>query len=151
MWHSHHTHKLGLHLENDDSDRYDEFGPDDIALILKTENLKSLEYRYGDPMPHPVEVSPVPWTEAQMPDPVAVLTVLNGYEYQACEHGQAWLDSFAHAVCQSIRDRAIRALPGYGDADRDLLQSLPVFTAKHPYEHGSATPVRHPALSEAGR
>lgn len=47
--------------------------------------------------------------------PVAVLKLIDSYEYQACEHPE-WETSEAHAFCSALRRALIHELPGYDEA-----------------------------------
>jgi hypothetical protein len=50
--------------------------------------------------------------------PFEALQVLKAcacYAYQSCEHS-GWEASEAHAFIQALKDKAVRTLPGYGDA-----------------------------------
>jgi hypothetical protein len=49
--------------------------------------------------------------------PVQILKLCDCYEYQACETGEAYYQSFAHAIIQAIRGKAWRRLPGYDEAE----------------------------------
>jgi len=95
---------------------------DETGRMLWWENLRSVGYRYPDgELPGPVgltaeEVHGYRFAPLHgYPEPVAVLSLLAGYEYQACEHPD-WRASEARRFCDALRDRTIRRLPGYDDA-----------------------------------
>ena len=95
---------------------------DAVGRMLWWENLRSVGYRYPDgELPGPVgltaeEVHGYRFTPLHgYPEPVAVLSLLAGYEYQACEHPD-WRASEARQFCDALRDRTISRLPGYDDA-----------------------------------
>lgn len=48
--------------------------------------------------------------------PVEIMNATDSYEYQSCEHPE-WETSEARAFCRTLKDAAIRALPGYLAAD----------------------------------
>lgn len=85
-----------------------------FAQWLWSENHESYAYCYDEQL----EIEPIHLPrsyQAQIDDPVAILKMRDGYEYQACEH-PGWFDSKAHNLIQQIRKAAIRALPGYDAA-----------------------------------
>lgn len=49
------------------------------------------------------------------PTTVEGLKILDCYEYQSCGHA-GWRDSSAQRFCDTLRNRLIRALPGYEEA-----------------------------------
>lgn len=88
------------------------FAEDAVGAILLNENQKSVNYRCSDEDLEPFYTySACPGT----PDPVVVLKLLRCYEYQSGEH-PGWDGSEAKSFCESLRDLAISALPGYREA-----------------------------------
>lgn len=83
-----------------------------VGAMLLTENRRSVDYRYDEE-----ELEEVYEFHHYVGhfDPVAVLKAIDCYEYQACEHPD-WPESEAHSFCDSLRKRAIHALPGYDNA-----------------------------------
>ncbi len=101
--------------------RYDEGAR--IGQFLIDENLRSVRYRYdtaSDNLPGPAEPY---WTEpyeyaplrAERVSTVQALKALDCYEYQSCEH-PGWRTSEAFQFCEALRQKLIRALPGYDEA-----------------------------------
>lgn len=101
--------------------------PDQLGALLIAENRRSIEARYPDTLED--------WSGAPGPlvqdyqdayeydgESVPRLTIAqafkacNGYSYQACEHGNGWRGSEAHAVIDALRDALASALPGYDEA-----------------------------------
>jgi hypothetical protein len=77
--------------------------------MLLAENRRSVDHRYAEEeWEQPYLFKRLPG----VPNPVAVLKALDGFEYQACEHPE-WEKSEAHAFVQALRKRAISKLPGY--------------------------------------
>jgi hypothetical protein len=90
------------------------------ALMLASENAKSVAYRYKS-NPSPVGV-PSSWPELTWkPCPIKVLKAIKCYEYQSCEHPE-WETSSAKRFCDRLRDVATEALPEYGDAKWDITE-----------------------------
>ena len=54
-----------------------------------------------------------------LPSPVEALKLLDGLEYQSCEH-EEWETSEARDFCDALRRALIHALPGYDDAQWTL-------------------------------
>lgn len=85
--------------------------------LLYRENVKSVNYRYPD------------WDEAQdnivynpfatTLTPVQVIKACICLGYQSCEH-DGWETSDAKAILDDIEAAAIRALPGYEDAEWEV-------------------------------
>lgn len=102
----------------------DAMTPDQLGLMLITENLASINYRYPDTLGN-FEVLPGPigvdWAAYTYNNPryrltaVEALKALDGYEYQACEH-PSWRTSEAFRFCQSLRSAVIGCIPGYDTA-----------------------------------
>ena len=104
-----------------------------LGSELWTENAASVAYRYGSAgdLPGPVDFTPeqatgYTFTVTDMQRPqvsaVAVLKACNSLEYQSCEH-PGWETSTAKAILQAIRDGAIRCLPGYEEADWEIVHA----------------------------
>jgi hypothetical protein len=71
----------------------------------------SVDYRYGS---H--EQIPFYRHTFRLPRPaVAVLKLIDCYEYQSCERPD-WHESEAYAYCDALRRRLIAQLPGYDAA-----------------------------------
>lgn len=94
-----------------------------IGNMLWKENERSVRARYPDAaeLPGPIGDNVLALTERDFArgwskyDPVQVLQSIACYEYQTCEtedHEQTEAWSF----CQSLRRKAIHALPGYDEA-----------------------------------
>jgi hypothetical protein len=96
-----------------------------VGAMLWAENARSVNHRYNE------EEWEQPYLFRRLPgvpNPVAVLKALDGFEYQSCEH-PGWETSEAHSFCASLRKTAIRRLKGYDDApwevtNLDLLQVM---------------------------
>lgn len=92
-----------------------------FAEWLWSENHESYAHRYPDELAHELEehlLVPIRIPRsyrAEVSDPVAILKMCAGFEYQACEH-PGWHDSNAYRLLNLIRMAAIRELPGYEDA-----------------------------------
>jgi hypothetical protein len=88
----------------------------EIAQELVNENYRSLNYRYRDEEGEPHQITYTMKDEMQRPlDPIVILKLCNCFDYQACETPD-WEQSRAFKILQSIKDYAIRKLPGYNDA-----------------------------------
>jgi hypothetical protein len=96
----------------------------EIANQLWQENIKSVSYRYpgesSATLPGPVSenfvIDASDFRVWHPPiDPVQLLKSINCYAYQTCEHPE-WEESEAHAMMESLKQDAIRALPGYEHA-----------------------------------
>jgi hypothetical protein len=82
------------------------------GATLLAENRASVNWRYDE---EEIE-APYVFTEyAGQFNPVAILSAINCYEYQSCEH-PGWKTSEAHAFCEALRSRMIHMLPGYENA-----------------------------------
>jgi len=104
---------------------------DRIGRMLWGENLKSVQARYPDDAsgdrPGPIGLTDddiESYTHGlfymRRPLPaVAVLKAINCYEYQSCEHG-GWPRSEAKYFCDALKERMIRRLPGYDDAEWEV-------------------------------
>jgi hypothetical protein len=106
---------------------FDYGDPDHAAQLgaeLWTENRRSIEARYpdcagSDDLPGKIGEDWV-YGEHHRPQrertPVEILMACAGFAYQACETDD-WDKTKAHAIIDAIKEKAIRKLPGYGDAD----------------------------------
>ena len=81
-----------------------------VGAVLLAENRRSVNFRYEeDDLEYPYE-----FTELDgRPDPVIVLSALDCYRYQACEH-PGWSASEAFQFCDALQQAAISHLPGFG-------------------------------------
>lgn len=111
---------------------------DEVGAMLWAENVRSVEHRYehvveaGESLPgtyqletiapgiEPIEVPE--WVgeyrydmRTRQLDPVAVLKLVQCFDYQSCEHDD-WRESSAFAYCQTLKDKLIGMLPGYDAA-----------------------------------
>ena len=96
-----------------------------VANMLWQENITSVRYRYPDDT---FDTMPGPIGETYVMDerdltffwdafnPIQVIKSCNCYEYQACEH-PGWETSEAHCFIDSLKEHAMRSLPGYDDAE----------------------------------
>ena len=92
------------------TDKPNELTLNQLGALLWEENVKSVDERYREEN----GVGAYKHVRSSLPlDPVQVFASISCYEYQACEH-EGWETSEAKAICESIRDAAIRALPGEG-------------------------------------
>lgn len=81
-----------------------------LGQVLLDQNYRSVNSRYGENNSgrYTYESPGRPFS------PVEIIRLCDGYTYQSCETGD--LDETeAGAIIQAIRERAIKALPGYGD------------------------------------
>jgi len=84
---------------------------DAVGAMLMQACVASVDYRYG-------ETNQIPFYRHtfRLPRPaVAVLKLIDCYEYQSCERPD-WPTSEAHAYCAALRERLIGQLPGYDAA-----------------------------------
>jgi len=82
-----------------------------IGQMLLNENTASVNHRYAETdAPGTFQHTPTPNIDA-----LHVLSLINGYRYQACEHPR-WAGSPAWCFCQQLERVAIRCLPGYEEA-----------------------------------
>ena len=98
----------------------------ELGQMLWDENRRSIEHRYPDTVedfdnaPGPIDETYIysQFQVAPFPDydPVQVIKACHCYEYQACEH-PGWAGSEAKAVTDALLAAAVRALPGYEDAE----------------------------------
>ena len=105
--------------------RHDRDAASKVGQLLWNENILSVQGRYPDcvgkpeNMPGPVDEIFIyahsrDWNESGL-EPIQVLKACNCYEYQSCEH-DGWETSEAKAFIDALRAAAVRALPGYDDA-----------------------------------
>lgn len=88
-----------------------------VARILYLENVRSVDYRYGEKN----EIDPEYWNIRSYPpvnNPVHILKMCACLEYQSCETPD-YRDSLAYLLLTRIRAKAIKSLPGYEDAPWD--------------------------------
>jgi len=132
--------RFGDHARPNCSDRVTRFGMDDIAHMLRAEGIKSINARYPDtvdnldnapgtigdtgPLPKPF---PSPMTLDY--EPLVVLSLIAGYEYQSCEHS-GWKGSPAWEFCQALRVRMITELDGYESAPWEIDQPIQAANAR---------------------
>jgi hypothetical protein len=95
------------------------------ANMLWKENMISVAYRYGDPVEdlpgdHYVDdgiTKADVAAQAAVPfEAVHLLKACACYAYQSCEHS-GWEASEAFSFIQALKDKAVRALPGYENAE----------------------------------
>ncbi len=90
----------------------------EIGRMLIRENHLSVCHRY-DESPKIDTGGPFEFERARHTDAVQVLKAISCYEYQSCEHPE-WKKSEAYRFCETLRDVAINALPGYEEADWEI-------------------------------
>jgi hypothetical protein len=91
------------------------FNPETIGRELWTENLRSIHARYPDTsggglVPGPGDFSELeavayeygPGARVVDVDPLGLLGLIRGFEYQACEH-RDWRWSIAYAFCEALK------------------------------------------------
>ena len=91
------------------------FNPETIGRELWTENLRSIHARYPDTLEGGVVPGPGDFSELEAVayeygpgarvvevDPLGLLGLISGYEYQACEH-DGWKASIARAFCDKVK------------------------------------------------
>lgn len=84
--------------------------------VILNENYRAVNYRYEEATePHALRYDP----RAKVLRPVEVLKLIGCIEYQLAEPDD-YKRTEAWELLQAIKDCAIRELPGYGDATRDL-------------------------------
>ena len=86
-----------------------------VGQILVNENYRSLNARYGS-----VNLSHVfqyePFSMRPIMAAVEVIKLCHCYDYQACETDD-YYETPTHSIVDAIKECAIRALPGYDDAE----------------------------------
>lgn len=96
------------------------------GATLLAENRASVNYRYEE---DEIE-APYIFTEyTGRINPVAILSALACYEYQACEH-PGWAASEAHSFCDALRHHMIRKLDGYSSAPWEIKDPDQAFIGK---------------------
>jgi hypothetical protein len=83
----------------------------EVGQALLDENTKSVNHRYNETG----DATTYQHTNTSNIDALHVLSLINGYRYQACEHPR-WAGSPAWCFCNQLERAAIRALPGYEEA-----------------------------------
>lgn len=116
-----------LRWEHDGEGRQlDYTNADEIGSMLWAENVRSVQARYPDILeeqgdyPGPIDfeaeqVFAYRWQRNTI-EPVAVLKAIDCYQYQSCEHGDAWRASEAFQFCEALKEDMIGRLPGYREA-----------------------------------
>lgn len=100
--------------------------PEETGRMLWDENKKSVRYRYQNQALEELPGAVDEWQEGfrsediiritdKTFDPAQLLKTIAHLDYQSCEH-EEWETSEAKAWLDRLRDRAIRALPGYATA-----------------------------------
>lgn len=97
-----------------------------VGQALWDANLKSINALYPDTVDHPENIPGLVGETyifafrrqslGQVLEPVQVLKAINGLRYQSCEF-DGWESSEAYAILSALEGRAVRALPGYDDAE----------------------------------
>jgi len=88
------------------------------ALVLLTENTKSVNHRYREadqPDPDGVPFSLIDRYITSPLTPVELLKAITCLEYQSCEH-PGWAGSPAETLCRRAKANAIASLEGYDEA-----------------------------------
>jgi hypothetical protein len=76
-----------------------------IGAELWLENHRSLNDRYGDPVPEKLEYT---FTGIEAPlDPAVVLKQVDCYNYQSCEGEARWLNSAALELMELLHEKLI--------------------------------------------
>lgn len=79
-----------------------------LGQILLNENYRSVNFRYSkNDSPHEFQPKAI-----QQYKPVEILSLIAGYEYQACETDD-WRETEAFAIVDALKHRAIKRLDGY--------------------------------------
>jgi len=95
----------------------------EVGAILYAENLASVNARYGHNQNEQDTFVFDAKAQHTNPAPVAILKALNCLYYQSCEH-DAWLTSKACEILDAITANAIRALPGYEEAQWEIAEPV---------------------------
>ena len=100
-----------------------------FAEVLYEENIRSVLTRYPNdtlesapgPLEKPkrIEIFDRDVTSPPVTDPIAILKLCDGLEYQSSETDD-WRETLAFALLGAIRKAAIRELSGYDDAEWTL-------------------------------
>ena len=92
----------------------------DLGRALLRENMISTACRYPDyadmQVDEPKLAAYVYLWPTRHYSHAEILKAIHCYEYQACEHGDAWETSDARAYCRKLESKIVRALPGYDKA-----------------------------------
>ncbi len=104
---------------NNESKRIHNHDTSVAAQVLVDENYRSVNYRsglyghetveshtYSDPYVEPLEL-------------IQIIKLCNCYAYQSCETDD-WKETEAYAICDALKETAIRALPGYENAEWEI-------------------------------
>jgi len=94
--------------------RVRELRPDnasEVGLMLWAENHRSVSYRYDEVQATPAYRFVHRYRPLRI-DPVVVLKAVNCLDYQSCETPD-WKQTEAYAFLESLKETAIRRLPGY--------------------------------------
>lgn len=84
--------------------------------VIVNENYRAVNHRYGEAsQPHALRYD----SRAKVLRPVEVLKLIGCVEYQL-DGQDDWKQTEAYALLQAVKDCAIRELPGYEAATRDL-------------------------------
>jgi hypothetical protein len=126
------------YLNANEDQREEYYTLSQLGQILVDENVASVCARYPDDnpdlgeLPGPTDayyMGPYVYTDpGYVLSSVEVFKALDCFAYQACEH-DGWRSSEAFAFCESLREAAIEALPGYEDAPWSF-DSIPTSAAK---------------------
>jgi len=81
-----------------------------LGQVLLDQNLRSVNSRYGENNRGKYRQE----NPGRSFTPVEIISLCDGYTYQSCETGDL-NETEAGAIIRAIRERAIRALPGYDD------------------------------------
>jgi len=93
----------------------------ETAEILLAANVASVNYRYD-------ENEPVPPIEFHFERPdertaIEIIKACDCFDYQACERPD-YRQSLAATIVEAIRENAIRAVPGYDEAPREIISQV---------------------------
>ncbi|HEV2640048.1 MAG TPA: hypothetical protein VGX23_33245 [Actinocrinis sp.] len=88
---------------------------DRAGSLLWQENRISVNHKYRDGD----EIDALYTFRRLWHSPVAVLKLIDGYEYQSCEH-PGWEESQAKRLCYQLRKQVIPNLAGYDEAPWEL-------------------------------
>ncbi len=88
----------------------------EVGQKLLDENFRSVEYLYDDRMKFERNERTYVLRPIRQLEAVEIVKACNGYRYQACEC-KDWLETEAFEIYDSLREEAIRALPGYEEAN----------------------------------
>jgi hypothetical protein len=97
---------------------YDEINR--IGNVLVFENYHSVNYRYNDHS-EPFEYKWERYTRSLTP--IQIVKACDCLDYQSCETPD-WKETEANTIIQSIRERAIREIPGYETASWEITENI---------------------------